>query len=534
MRTDHVGRIVSNARLGGMARQFLCRRQIAHDLLWRNLPVAHLDFDHDLDSQVQPQPAAASSRKPAMATTSRTMSPGGALLRASRVFSLPSALSSPREDYQSAVVFKSETATQAFPTLQTVTVPEAFRRHGDWGFKRNFPLRSTTKSKTPLLRIRQIDSVEHVTDFQSASAHALTLEKFQEMNVAISLPQFSDSKRADESARKPDGSGVSVFEEKYDFTAYDEAKIDHAGNRRWKYKGPWLANLTEGEFQKYIKREVRGRRAEFREFLRKELAPDLTVQARRRAMDEGRDQEVREMRSEDVTDEHITEFLRESREHRGKLYDIISKFLDLAPLEPPRSGDTVDYLGRLRPNESAEVSTNPYASRGPPITHPSAGLSYLRTSSYLENHPFYGPQRTRRPFKARFLTIDPDDPKIGIGGFVTPSRLASMDYKNTGMDKVDYQTPGGSKLWVNVTSAEVDSNGRVIVKLEDSDGQARLIQQEMAGEKRVYHAQTDDAVGKAQEIRDSQPRSSKALRKPSVWMNGSGSAYGMQDLGRSE
>lgn len=473
-----------------------------------------------------------------MATAGRTLSPGGALLRASRVFSLPSALPPPPTDYQAATLFMSDTATQPFPTLQTVTAPEAFRQHGDWGFKRNFPLRSTVRTSTPLLRIRQVDSMEHVTDFQSAADHALTLEKFQEMNIAISLPPFPNPRGshdfAGEAVPRLDGPGESVFEDTYDFTAIDEAKIKEAGSRRWKYKGPWLANLSEGDFQKYIKREVRGRRAEFREFLRKELAPDLTIQARRRAMDEGRNEAVPELLAEDVTDEQVTDFLRQSREHRGRLYDIISKFLDLAPLEDPKLGRTIDHLGNMMPDGTRKVTTNPYAENGPPITHPSAGLSYLRTASFLENHPFYGPQKTKRPVKARILSINPEDPKIGVGGFVTPSRLATMDYKSTGFDKVNYKDPGGSKTWVNITSAQLDSSGRAIIKLETSDHEAKMNQREMEGDARVYRDKSEDAIAQAQQVRDQArgPKSSKALNKqPSVWKTGNRSAYG---LGQSE
>lgn len=451
------------------------------------------------------------------------------------MFSLPSGLPPPPGDYQAATSFNSDTATQPFPTLQTVTVPEALRQHGDWGFKRHFPLRSTAKTSTPYLRIKQVDSMEHVTDFASAANHTLTLEKWQEMNIAISLPH--------------DITGVvlrpeSVFEDKYDFTAIDSEKISGSNNRRWKYKGPWLAKLTEGEFQTYIKREVRGRRAEFREFLRQELAPLLTAAARNRAteaqqrvMDEGQlDQvgsetlEAPEVRPEDVTDEHIMDFLRQSRLHRGQLYEAIEKFLDLCPIEPPSENDAPDRMN-LMPNMRKTVeAVNPYARHGPPTTHPSAGLSYLRTSSFMENHPFYGPQTKHRPVKARVMIPNSKGEvktKVAAGGFISPSPLARNEYASTKMNKVDYKRPGGSKLWVNILSAQVNSVGRAIINVEEASGDERMVQEEMQGERQLFRGTADDPLAKARQLKGPSSRARSVLRKPGTFKTGDQAAYGV-------
>lgn len=470
-----------------------------------------------------------------MAAAGRTLSPGGALLRASRIFSLPSGLPPPPGDYQAATNYNSETATQAFPTLQTVTVPESFRQRGDWGFKRNFPLRSTAKTSTPFLRVKQVDSIEHVTDFASAANHTLTLEKWQEMNIAISLPHTASN------MYQPMNNPLeSVFEDKYDFTAIDSEKISGSNQRRWKYKGPWLANLTEGEFQTYIKREVRGRRAEFRQFLRQERAATLTAEARQRAveavqraMDDGSmDQkaseeiDVPEVRPEDVTDEQILDFLRSSREHRGQLYEVIEKFLDLAPIEPP-GDEAADSMGSLQPFESKKIeSANPYAKHGPPITHPSAGLSYLRTNSFIENHPVYGPQRKHKSVKARVMIPDSTgQPKIAVGGFISPSQAARTEFRSTNMDKVDFTKPGGSKMWVNVTSAQINPIGRALVNVEEAGFDERMVQQEMEGERQLFRAEVEDPTAKARQLR--RPFSSKSLsRKPATWKTGSPDSYG--------
>ncbi|KAF3767975.1 hypothetical protein M406DRAFT_289256 [Cryphonectria parasitica EP155] len=458
-----------------------------------------------------------------MATASRSLTPGGALLRASRMFSLPSAIPSPPGDYQAATSYNSDTATAAYPTLQTVTAPESFRQRGDWGFKRNFPLRSTAKTSTPYLRVKQVDSLEHVTDFTSAADHTLSLEKWQEMNIAVSLPHNAKAEGVS-LLTKMDDALESVFEDKHDFTAIDDAeKINEAGHKRWKFKGPWLANLTEGEFQTYLKREVRGRRAEFRQFLRQQIAPDLTKKAKQRAMDEGLDREIPDVRPEEVTDEQVLDFLREVREYRQVLYDLVGKFLDLAPLEPPYAAD---HLGALAPGQTKQISRpNPYARDGPPATHPSAGLSYLRSNAYLENHPVYGPQQKHKPVKARIMHLGTgQNASVGVGGFVSASPLARTAFMNKN-ERLDFKQAGGSKLWVNIVSAQVNSDGRAVVNIEEAERQSKMVQEEMQGERQLYHQAVENPVEEAMQLRV--PRSSKSLRGKATWKSSSSSTYGL-------
>lgn len=467
-----------------------------------------------------------------MAATGRTLSPGGALLRSSRLFSLPTALPPPPGDFKSASAYQVDTATQPFPTLQTVTTPEKFRQRGDWGFKRNFPLRATSRTSTPYLRVKQVDSIEHVTDFHSAADHALTLEKWQELNVAISLPHVKPEMSDIRFGRADDGL-KSVFEDNFDFTAIDEEKIRQAGHRRWKYKGPWLANLAEGEFQTYLKKQVRGRRAEFREFLKKQLASDQTAEVRQRAMDQGTNQEVPEVRPEDITDEQILEFLRRSRNHRLDLYNYVSKFLDLAPCEPEEEMRTLDYVKDIPVGQTRSFDAqSPYAKSGPPITHPSAGLSYLRSAAFLENHPVYGPQQKSRAVRARILTVKTDaQTAVGVAGFVSPSPVGKSNFGSTAQH--DHRTPGGPKTWVHVTSAQVDSAGRALVHLEPvAESDSKLIQEEMEGETQLYKAQSEEARLKHLEIRgsDSGPRESRMFRKGrSTWRDGNPQSYGLSN-----
>ncbi|KAG8168256.1 hypothetical protein KVR01_003945 [Diaporthe batatas] len=481
-----------------------------------------------------------------MATASRTMSPGGALLRASRMFSLPQAIPGPPGDYQAATSYNSDTATQAFPTLQTVTAPEAFRQRGDWGFKRNLPLRSTAKTSTPYLRVKQVDSMEHVTDFASAADHTLSLEKWQEMNIAINLPHhIPDTPTA--TISQMDMKPESVFESKYDFTALDSDKKTQAGQMRWKYGGPWLASMTEGEFQKYIKKVVRPRKAEFRHFLREQLAARLTRDNKAHATEVGGDEAsaaVKEVGAADITEEQLTDYLRELRQDRHGLMDLVGGFLDLAPIEAPQYAD---QLGSLAPQQTRTLDReNPYALHGPPITHPSAGLSYLRTSAYIDNHPAYGPLKVHPPVKGRVFVSSADVARIGksgtlgVGGFVVGGKQADREsLRNTNANRIafDPSARGGQKLWAQIYSAQVNSKGRVLLHAEEADNTSRMVQEEMVGEKQLFHGRAVEGARKHRLPMLRGPMSSARLGKGSRYANakfttGTREGYGMSNEGQ--
>lgn len=345
--------------------------------------------------------------------------------------------------------------------------------------------------------------MEQVTDFASASGHTLSLEKFREMNIAISLPHPTTG--ANESIK--DMRLRSVFEDQFDFTALNVEKIAAAGHRRWKYKGPWLANLTHGEFQSFLKKQVRGRREEFRQVIREHLAEKQTEEATNQAVAAGTSEETQAaVRPEDVTDEQITHFYRIARINNDELNGLVSKFLDLAPIDH----EGMDYLQALAPEQSKRLNpSDPYAKYGPPVTHPSAGLSYLRTKSFLENHPVYGPQRLEAPIKARLMGISEKIPsKAAVGGFVGYSggymgRQAIMDWK----------LPGGAKTWVHVASAQVDSTGRAILTFRQAPTEEKLIVEEALGEKQVFRAKPPEEEPMDLPIKQVKPSVRRDYRK---------------------
>ncbi|QDS69249.1 hypothetical protein FKW77_001976 [Venturia effusa] len=95
------------------------------------------------------------------------------------------------------------------------------------------------------------------------------------------------------------------------------------------------------------------------------------------------------------------------------------------------------------------------AAAGQFTTHPSGGLSYLKSNSYFDNHPILGPQSTRATFDARVIsprsnTSVGGKAYLGIGGFVAqetgPSDpdLASLNLLEDGGLKVPMEVPSAS------------------------------------------------------------------------------------------
>ncbi|KAI1133740.1 mitochondrial ribosomal protein MRP51 [Nemania abortiva] len=416
---------------------------------------------------------------------SRSVSPGAALLRSSRMFSIPNPIPASPGDHSAATKHHSATATIPYPTHLTITTPSTSRIIGDWGFKRPLPLKTTTQQTIPLVRIRQMDSTEHVTDFRSASDHTMTLKKFQELNMPISVP----------AARKNDKDLValypkSVFEEDGDVTSMEPEQARSTENKRWKFKGPWLAGMTNGEFNKWLENNVRTRRSEFRAYLKEIYAKELTEERRSQAV---RDQLPipPEVKASEITELQFMDYLRDLRQDRLVLFRHVSRFLDLAPL-----ATEAQFLSTMKINRAQQFDKeNPYSVNGPPITHPSAGLSYLRTPNFIDNHPIYGPQRNHPPVKARVLkprypSVGVIDPVIGVAGFVanrtTDQRILGYTHNSpraAALSRLEFEHRGGAKLYYKLDSATIDSRGRVNLDISDPGNQeAELVVKEMLGE----------------------------------------------------
>ena len=298
----------------------------------------------------------------------------------------------------------------------------------------------------------------------------------------------------------------SVFDDSIDSTVLTEGRTE-TQEGRWRFKGPWLAGLTEGDFDTYVTKQVRKRKGAFHKYLRAACAEAITKENKRIALEQG-GEAGEHLRAGDVTETQLLEYIRSLRENSTELFGQIRKFLDLPPAPNPALPTGTAWItgmldkpgGSQMPIDSEDyqpTSNSPYADLGPPATHPSAGLSYGRTSAHTFNHPVYGPQSKKPPVQAR--VIQPKaagrgnyPPLLGIGGFVVnvPAGDTSFNLwgrygrsaRNRpehsvipGLVAVEPHKVGGSKAYVNPKSASLDTKGRIVLKVEQADPEAIAI-----------------------------------------------------------
>ena len=370
----------------------------------------------------------------------RRLSPTANLLRTSRLFSLPPPLPKPDSDLTTSVTFESDSATLPHPTHAAIETTNSSLGRGDWGLKRPLPLKSTTRTSTPTIYIDNVDSIDHITDFGSAADHVLTLRKWQQMGTPLSIAEEKSTRASTQQERYP----RSVFESNYDNTFQDDSDPN---KQRWKYKGPWLAGKTEGEFKQYVERSVKSRRLDFKRFLRERLAEERRTARQREATESGEDFEDSD--SAAVSERDVEVYIKRLRNDEYKLHKLVEEYLDL-------------------PRDRGTAMTS-YDKKGPPTTHPSAGLSYLRTAAHTYNHPLLGPQEEPPPVQARVIrpqttanNMKYDKALIGVGGVVADDDRLSFTRDKTGITGYNPDIPGGAKVYIRVpTRASVDSRGRI-------------------------------------------------------------------------
>lgn len=305
--------------------------------------------------------------------------------------------------------------------------------------------------------MQALDTYEYVTDFESAADHTVTLEKFQEMHMPMSLPaKLSYSSNFAPRHQSP-------FESLVDNTEASEG-LTQAGAKQYRHSGPWLADLTQAEFTDYLNR-VRRQKPELLQKLRERLEAKRFAEVRKQAQDEGQDLEA--LVPPQVTDEEFHTYLKYLREDPFSFGPVLFELFDL-PSAPAVPSERIG--GKYYQSPATKLSAIEYAVNGPPKTHPSAGLSYSRTHAVIYNHPEYGPQGFQRPVEARILR-----PKgrfkgraakavAGIGGIAVEDLNAQTFVDMgapAGLAWFDATIPGGAKYWVNPIRASVDSDGRI-------------------------------------------------------------------------
>lgn len=328
---------------------------------------------------------------------------------------------------------------------------------GDWGLKRPLPAKSTSeKSSRPVVRVVEHDTFEHVTDFESASDHVMTLEKFQDLHMPISLLQTEKSSRVMRQHESP-------FEAEVDNTHESEGQLP-PNAKQFRQAGPSLARMTEAEFQLYM-RTIRNRQRSIQEELRRRIENTIIAQRKKQAQDNGEDLEA----AYTVKPEEIDAHIKRLRAHPSKLGPMIYNLLDL-PSSPPVPEDRMH--GEYYEAPETIMPTSQYAYAGPPTTHPSAGLSYQRTHTYTYNHPHHGPQAFQRPVEARVLR-----PKtrlrsragrsvMGVAGIASDDMNSigvHEDGAPPGLQSFDATVPGGAKYYMSPVRAFVNGEGKVSI-----------------------------------------------------------------------
>ena len=400
----------------------------------------------------------------------KRLSPTADLLRNSRLFALPHPLPRPSKPSIAPALaglisnFESDTATPSYPTHAAIDTTEESLARGDWGLKRSLPLRSTTRTSTPSIRIENVDSIDHITDFSSAADHVLTLRKWQEIDIPMSV--MLRERRASSYQPPP----KSVFESELDNTAIHPDRVQE----RWRFKGPWLAGQNEFEFGDYLRRKVKNRKGDFRNFLRQRIVRAQAATSRRELLEKGEatEQVFKKLRQKPVvvTDDDLDEYVKRLRKDQEAMHRLVEEFLDL----PREQSAHRSAMGRPT-----------YNDKGPPTTHPSAGLSYLRTASHTFNHPIHGPQDDKTPYQARILrprgilgsrgrSASRKQAVLGVAGVAAedPKKPFAHSDDPPEIEMLDPDIPGGGKVWVQPKRADIDVQGRIQLGLKRAEKNA--------------------------------------------------------------
>lgn len=228
--------------------------------------------------------------------------------------------------------------------------------------------------------------------------------------------------------------------------------------KRWRYKGPWLAGLSNLEFESYLSKLDSATVKAFREYLKQKIIADRQKQhLNANSGARGEVYDIAEEPSSEVSEEEISKHLQFLRHKPNDFGPEIAAFFDLARGPTFHSDD--DSKEFSYPNDSTAASKD-YEKFGPPRTHPSAGFSYLRSEQIAINHPTKGPMDLERPLPARimkegFTTNDANARKsIGVGGFI--ARLGQTGRMSDAEWRI---TPGGPKTSVTFYDAAVSNDG---------------------------------------------------------------------------
>jgi hypothetical protein len=383
-----------------------------------------------------------------------------------------------------------------------------------------------------VVRVKQWDTIEHITDFDSAADHVRTRQKFEELNIPIlkGMGQFANTNLTSLQPK-------SAFEEDADTTSYEvEAGLDGDGiylkalkeyvqstpiankgakaedgpkqyvppsipehlksreNKRWKHDGPWLPGMSANDFAVYLSKQLSNRRGQFNKYLVEHVKAKIYAGRRKASVEKEqipldpieaeKFREEQEKKWTDITPADIDAGIRRLRAecavdplNSDLVKNLIVPFLRLPPIKLKHTTYSTDSKFEVDSKRFSDETT-------PSSTHPSAGLGYLRTKAYLTNHPILGPQALPGPITARVIqprstaTSKLASARLGVAGFVADDEhrnAQTINFKNPSANAkdllvLDIDTPGGAKVPVQPSFAAVSPDGKVHIKTHRSYG----------------------------------------------------------------
>ena len=394
------------------------------------------------------------------------LSPAASLLRNSKLFSLPPTLTLPPQEASSETIASSDTATTPYPIRAAIETPRLSLNRGDWGLKRSLPLKTTTKTGTPVIRVqRGLDTPEHTVDFESAADHVLNLQKWQQLHMPVQYPSpvgpsydetkvhgvFNHTRDNTTNISNETWTGIwpsispedralrvpkSTHDEGVEFMRSKTEEAELTGRqppvnherrapaiqavKRWRYDGPWLAGMTGMEFNEFLEKKVRKRRKEFRGRVEAQWYLDREAAARAKALEEGTLEESSSLHKDTIEERQAQPEVSVSVKRLPPMdEEDYQKYLRALRRRPQIFGPLIaEFLdlpdGPKRPltertrNAVWEygrdtVASSDYSNTGPPRTHPSAGLAYSRSRNFAMNDGTYGPQKNATPVVGRVL-----------------------------------------------------------------------------------------------------------------------------------
>ena len=312
-----------------------------------------------------------------------------------------------------------------YPTLQAITTTRSSAHRGDWGLKRGLPLRAS--HKTTYLRYRDLDTIEHMTTFESAHDDVLTLKKWQEMDI----PLMKGESMGEYTLGATPADRIGYFNHKT--TVFDgrEAKSE---NYKWRYKGPYIAGMSEKELREYIKKSILPRKDEFCAYVKERQNVDMLKQ---KYSYSGASSEVYKTQAEiereaALMGEKEVDMMA-LRDDPSRLERLVIEFLDIP-------------------------TTRPYQ------THTSAGLHYTRSYAYAHNDPEEGPQRPKQGIPSRRLNhLGSAGMLVGVGGVVARLNHTFGRFRPEDRFQVHKVRP--------LKGASINSGGRIVLDVEQATQQ---------------------------------------------------------------